>query len=246
MKVMFERRIDSILVQQGFCSKRSVKNFVKNNNILINDVPCENSKQLVDLEKDVICVNSVVLPKIEYTYILMNKPLGYVCSTVSDRSKVVYDLLPLEFQKLNLHCVGRLDKDTEGLLLFTNDGNFSDYLMRSENHIFKTYYVELENSVSVDEQQQYVVQFGNGIFLEGEKKAESFVTLPATLEWISDKSCNITICEGKFHQVRRMFFAMKNEVTFLKRVAIGKLFLDSCVQLGNCVKLTKEDIMNLL
>ena len=117
---------------------------------------------------------------------------------------------------------------------------------KSENHIFKTYYVELENSVSVDEQQQYVVQFGNGIFLEGEKKAESFVTLPATLEWISDKSCNITICEGKFHQVRRMFFAMKNEVTFLKRIAIGKLFLDSCVQLGNCVKLTKEDIMNLL
>ena len=106
--------------------------------------------------------------------------------------------------------------------------------------------MELENSVSVDEQQEYVVQFGNGIFLEGEKKAESFVTLPATLEWISDKSCNITICEGKFHQVRRMFFAMKNEVTFLKRIAIGKLFLDSCVQLGNCVKLTKEDIMNLL
>ena len=98
---MLERRIDSILVQQGFCSKRSVKNFVKNNNILINDVPCENSKQLVDLENDVICVNSVILPKIEYTYVLMNKPLGYVCSTVSDRSKVVYDLLPLEFQKLN-------------------------------------------------------------------------------------------------------------------------------------------------
>ena len=104
----------------------------------------------------------------------------------------------------------------------------------------------LENSVSVDEWQHNVDEFVKGIFLEGEKKAESFVTLPATLEWISDKSCNITICEGKFHQVRRMFFAMKNEVTFLKRIAIGKLFLDSCVQLGNCVKLTKEDIMNLL
>ena len=142
--------------------------------------------------------------------------------------------------------MGRLDKDTEGLLLFTNDGNFSDYLMRSENNISKTYYVELKKSVSADEQEQYVIQFGNGIFLESEKKAESFVTLPATLEWISDKSCNITICEGKFHQVRRMFFAMKNEVTFLKRIAIGKLFLDSCVQLGNCVKLTKEDIMNFL
>lgn len=177
---------------------------------------------------------------------MMNKPIGYVCSTVSDRSKTVYELLENlknenqnEFEKL--HTIGRLDKDTEGLLLFTTDGNFSNFITRKENQIKKTYYVELENSVDKKNQLLYKEKFEKGIFLPEEKKAKSFTTLPAKLNWISENSCNLTIEEGKFHQVRRMFLAMNNKVFFLKRVAIGKLNLDESLQQGNYRKLTDEE-----
>lgn len=243
---MFTQRLDNFLVQNKFCSKRSAKNFVLKNKVCVNGTIEKNYKAKINPEHDEIFVNEKKVENQKHIYLMMNKPIGYVCSTVSDRSKTVYELLENlknenqnEFEKL--HTIGRLDKDTEGLLLFTTDGNFSNFITRKENQIKKTYYVELEKKVSKDEQLLYKEKFEKGIFLPEEKKAKSFTTLPAKLNWLSENSCNLTIQEGKFHQVRRMFLAMNNKVSFLKRVAIGKLNLDESLQKGNYRKLTDEE-----
>lgn len=240
---MFTQRLDNFLVQNKFCSKRSAKNFVLKNKVCVNGTIEKNYKAKINPEHDEIFVNEKKVENQKQIYLMMNKPIGYVCSTVSDRSKTVYELLENlknknqnEFEKL--HTIGRLDKDTEGLLVFTTDGNFSNFITRKENQIKKTYYIELEKKVSKDEQLLYKEKFEKGIFLPEEKKAKSFTTLPAKLNWISENSCNLTIEEGKFHQVRRMFLAMNNKVFFLKRVAIGKLNLDESLQKGNYRKLT--------
>lgn len=243
---MFTQRLDNFLIQNNLCSKRSAQNFVKNNEVMVNEVLQKNHKVKINPEIDEIFVNEKKIEKQNHLYLMMNKPSGYVCSTVSDRSKTVYELLekikiskPNEFSKL--HSVGRLDKDTEGLLLFTTDGNFSNHITRKENKISKTYYVELENLVDKKNQIEYTKKFSNGIYLEAEKKSESFTTLPAKLNWLSENSCNLTIQEGKFHQVRRMFFAMQNKVIFLKRISIGKLNLDNSLLKGEYRELTEEE-----
>lgn len=247
---MFTQRLDNFLVQNKFCSKRSAKNFVLKNKVCVNGTIEKNYKAKINPEHDEIFVNEKKVENQKQIYLMMNKPIGYVCSTVSDRSKTVYELLENlknknqnEFEKL--HTIGRLDKDTEGLLVFTTDGNFSNFITRKENQIKKTYYIELEKKVSKDEQLLYKEKFEKGIFLPEEKKAKSFTTIPAKLNWISENSCNLIIQEGKFHQVRRMFLAMNNKVSFLKRVAIGKLNLDESLQKGNYRKLTDEE-KNLL
>ena len=243
---MIQQRLDNFLIQNGFCSKRGAKNFVLKNQVCVNGIRQENHKVKINPEKDIVKINNKELEKINHFYLMMNKPAGFVCSSVSDRSKVVYELLenfknenPNKFEKL--HTVGRLDKDTEGLLLFTTNGNFSNHITRKENQIEKTYYVELEKKLSKDEQLLYKEKFEKGIFLPEEKKAKSFTTLPAKIIWLSENSCNLTIQEGKFHQVRRMFFAMNNFVAYLKRISIGKLFLDNSLLKGEYRELTEEE-----
>ena len=248
---MFTQRLDNFLIQNNLCSKRSTQNFLKNNEVMVNEVLQKNHKVKINPEKDIVKINNVELEKINYFYLLMNKPAGFVCSSVSDRSKVVYELLEKfknenqnEFEKL--HTVGRLDKDTEGLLIFTTNGNFSDYITRKENQIEKTYFVELEKKVFKDEQLLYKEKFEKGIFIPEEKKAKSFTTLPAKIIWLSENSCNLTIQEGKFHQVRRMFLAMNNFVTYLKRISIGKLNLDETLSKGEYKILCQNEIEKII
>jgi 16S rRNA pseudouridine516 synthase len=248
---MFTQRLDNFLVQNNLCSKRSAKNFVLKNKVCINGETEKNYKANINPQQDEIFVNEKKIETQKHIYLVMNKPSGFVCSTVSDRSKTVYELLEKfknenqnEFEKL--HTVGRLDKDTEGLLLFTTDGNFSNHITRKENQIEKTYYVELEKKLSKDEQLLYKEKFEKGIFLPEEKKAKSFTTLPAKIIWLSENSCNLTIQEGKFHQVRRMFFVMNNFVTYLKRISIGKLFLDKTLSKGEYKILSQKEIENII
>lgn len=170
----------------------------------------------------------------------MNKPCGYVCSAVSDSHKTVYELLDLELQKKvqgekrgqRLHSVGRLDCDTSGLLLFTNDGYFSDFMTRSQNRIEKKYQVLLQNPLSQEEQAFYIEEFNKGILLPPDKKSLEEKALPAKIEFIYEdanknecEKCLVTVMEGKFHLVRRMFLALGNRVLKLKRISMGPYIL---------------------
>lgn len=171
----------------------------------------------------------------------MNKPAGYVCSAVSDSHKTVYELLSPELQDKvqnakrgqRLHTIGRLDCDTSGLLLFTNDGFFSHKISAPENHILKVYEVELKNPVTEEEQIEYQKKVKNGITLPPEKKFGEQKTLPMKINFISAKNCTIEISEGKFHQVRRTFTALGNEVAKLKRIKIGNQSLPKNLEEGN-------------
>ncbi len=184
----------------------------------------------------------------KYYYFMMNKAYGTVCSTVSDRRHTVYEVFPPDLLIVGggkLHTAGRLDADTEGLLILTNDGKFSDFLSRPVNKIQKTYLVTLKNCVSTDAQNEYKSLASAGLSLPAEKKAPVQQANPASIEWIDSTKCRITVTEGKFHEVKRIFRALGNEVLALKRVSFGTLELDTSLAPGQYRKLTENEV-NLL
>ena len=168
----------------------------------------------------------------QYYYLIMNKPCGYVCSATSDSHKTVYELLTPELHELvssaprgcRLHTVGRLDCDTSGLLLITNDGKFSNKITASVV-VSKTYRATLKSPVSPSQQQDYIKKAAAGLTLPPEKKCGEQKAMPATLIFESAEVCRIIVQEGKFHEVRRIFRALGNEIIELERISIGKLEL---------------------
>ena len=198
----------------------------------------------------------------ENLYLMMNKPCGYVCSALSDSHKTIYDLLTPDLQKLvqgakrghRLHTIGRLDCDTSGLLLLTTDGNFSHNLTASKSigggEVKKTYRVLLENPLSKEVQADYILKAAAGLTLPPEKKAPEQKASPAQISFLNERSeseastsnlCYITITEGKFHEVRRLFRALGNEVLELERISIGNLSLPENLKAGTWRKLTEEE-----
>lgn len=185
------------------------------------------------------------IPKIKF-YFLMNKKSGFVCSTVSDRRQTVYEAFTKDIladeNGAKLHSVGRLDADTEGLLLFTNDGKLSDFLTRPQNKIEKTYLVGLKNSVSSSEQKNYAKKAENELVLPPEKKAGEQKSGGAKIDWLNENECKITLTEGKFHEVKRIFRALGNEVVFLRRIKMAGLVLDESLKPGEHRTLTESEI----
>ncbi len=197
----------------------------------------------------------------KYIYLIMNKPCGYVCSATSDSHKTVYELLTQELQAMvsgaprgsRLHTVGRLDCDTSGLLLLTNDGKFSHRITSSEfstgstngSAVTKTYRVTLLNSVSPENQKLYINRAAAGLTLPPEKKYDEQLALPAILEFESSYTCKITVHEGKFHEVRRIFRALGNEVEELERIAIGELELPNDLEPGQWRAMDQKELGRL-
>lgn len=193
----------------------------------------------------------------KYFYLIMNKPKGYVCSAVSDSHKTVYELLTVELQGMvsgaprgcRLHTVGRLDCNTSGLLLITNDGKFSNQITAgkirnetgAEKTVSKTYLATLKTPVSTEQQKSYIKQAATGLTLPPEKKYSEQKALPATLIFESSEVCKITVTEGKFHEIRRIFKALGNEVILLKRIAIGALTLPDDLKDGEWRELTETE-----
>lgn len=180
-------------------------------------------------------------------YLIMNKPAGYVCSAVSDSHKTVYELLPQEMRELvskpkrghRLHTVGRLDCDTSGLLFLTTDGHFSHRLTSPENKIEKTYIVRLKNPGNLS----YIEKAEKGLILPPEKKAPQQLSQPAYLTPLDPQFLlwQVKITEGKFHQVRRIFMALQNEVEQLKRTKIGHFELPSELYEGDFMEINHPD-----
>ena len=197
----------------------------------------------------------------ENIYLMMNKPKGYVCSAASDSHKTVYQLLPPELQGLvknakrghRLHTIGRLDADTSGLLLLTTDGKFSHRIASGvpepvegpciKAQITKTYLAILKNPVTAELQKEYIAKAAAGLTLPAEKKAPEQEAAPARLHFIKEDTCKITVTEGKFHEVRRIFKALGNEVTELKRIAIGAFSLPEDLKEGQYKYFTPDTIL---
>lgn len=230
-------RLDKYLVMLEIGSRSQVKELIKQNKVIVNGETVSKPDIQIDERNDTINFNGVDLEYQKFYYYMLNKPAGVV-SAVSDKvCKTVIDLLDVTPKK-GLFPVGRLDKDTEGLLLITNDGELSHNLLSPTKHVDKKYYVELNGSLIASD----IELFQKGLDI-GEKK----LTKPAKLEIIDEekKKAYITITEGKYHQVKRMFAAIGLTVTYLKRISMGALVLDEQLKTGEYRKLTIDEIQSL-
>ena len=195
----------------------------------------------------------IVLSPKSHLYILMNKPKNCVCSRVSDKSQTVYEVLELALSKIganisqeqlkSLSSLGRLDKDTTGLLLFSTNGSFNHYVTDEKNKIPKTYYVKLKKSLTKTQQIEYKKKLEDGIWLEAEKKAKKVFVKNQKVQWESENTCFFTIEQGIFHQIRRSFLSLGNEVLELHRVKIGDLEIPLDLKFGDVKILLKKDIV---
>lgn len=244
---MFPEPICKVLVNQKICSSRGARTLFKQGRVTVNGKVVEQHDFAVDVARDDISVDGKLLEKVQHVYLVLNKPVGYVCASASDRHPVVYDLLSSiklsPFQ--TLHSVGRLDSETSGLLLLTTNGAFSHFLTAPENHVEKQYAAVLENPVNLQEQARYKKLFASGTVLPAEKKAPESTALPAKLEFISQKECLVTVSEGQFHQIRRMFLGVGNSVAELKRISIGNFRLEDDLLSGQFKFLEKDDLEKL-
>ncbi len=222
-------RIDKILASQGLGSRRDVHKLIKQKAVTVDGEIVLKPELKIDPEKSEIRVNGNTLSVKKYIYIMMNKPAGVLSASNDEREKTVIDILPPELRRKNLFPAGRLDKDTEGLTIITDDGDFAHKILSPKNHVYKRYYAELDSELSED----MISAFKEGVvFNDGTK------CLPAALEIRDKHSAYVEICEGKYHQVKKMFAVFGLKVKYLKRLSIGGLELDSNLHIGESRELT--------
>jgi 16S rRNA pseudouridine516 synthase len=230
-------RIDKWLSNTGFGSRKEVKQLLKSGAVTLNGNVIKDPKTQANPDKDHVVVHGEEVIYKEFIYLMMNKPQGVISATEDSRHETVIDLLELEDQGFEPFPVGRLDKDTEGLLILTNDGQLAHSLLSPKKHVPKTYFAKINGSIPENTYEK----FKEGIVLE-----DGYQTQPAKLKIVQDamdeSEIYLTITEGKFHQVKRMFEAVDRKVTFLQRVQMGNLKLDETLPLGTYRELTEEEL----
>ncbi len=230
-------RLDKVISNLGYGSRKDVKSFVKKGIVEIDGIVVKDNGMLVDPEKSIIKINGEELLYRKYIYLMMNKPDGVVSATHDNRDETVIDLLALDHQVFEPFPVGRLDKDTVGLLLLTNDGELNHRLISPKWHVDKIYYAKINKKVD----EKDITAFKNGITLD-----DGYKCLEANLEILTStdegSEVRITIQEGKFHQVKRMFEAVDKKVVYLKREEFGGLLLDPDLEEGEYRELTDEEL----
>ncbi|GAB3061513.1 pseudouridine synthase [Salinicoccus sesuvii] len=223
-------RLDKYLSNAGVGSRSAVKAMIKNKRVQVDGVVVKDPKTTTNHDSEVILDGLRVILE-QYIYLMLNKPEGVISSTEKNKESTVIDLID-HHQKDELFPVGRLDKDTTGLLLITNDGKFAHELMSPKHKVGKTYVAELREEVS----QSDIEKLKHGIPLK------DFTTAPAEATRISAKTVRLTITEGKFHQVKRMFRYLENEVIGLHRTHIGNLVLDDSLPKGGYRRLNENEL----
>ena len=234
-------RLDKFLSEMSGWTRSEVKKIVRTGSVTVDGNEVKKPETKIDEKLSIVRVDGRQIKYNKYEYYMLNKPKGFVSATTDREHKTVVDIISSS-EKNDLFPVGRLDIDTEGLLLITNDGELAHRLLSPKNHVEKTYYVEV--SGILDDADVDAVEKGLDI---GEEKN----TIPAKMEILKTdiqnniSSCYLTIHEGKFHQVKRMMKKLGKTVTYLKRVSMGSLILDSKLKKGNYRKLTEQEIMEL-
>lgn len=231
---MSKLRLDKYLADMGKGTRSQVKDLIRHGRVSVNGQITKTPEQKVDTDQDIISLDDhpVGYEKIEYW--MLHKPSGVVSATNDPKDKTVIDLIPDAARK-DLFPVGRLDKDTEGLLLITNDGALAHRLLSPKSHVDKTYFARIDGKVTGED----VKQFSIGVDIGDEKP-----TLPAKLEIQKSDSTSevlITICEGRYHQIKRMFESVGKQVVYLKRLSMGSLVLDDHLKAGEARRLTPEE-----
>ncbi len=228
-------RLDKYLADMAIGTRSELKTWIRKGRVKINGEICKSPEQKVSIKNDLITFDEKQINYVDMVYIMLHKPIGVVSATMDNVSETVLDLIE-DKQRKDLFPVGRLDKDTEGLLLLTNDGELAHQLLSPKKHVNKVYYAKINGRITEEDKV---------IFTEGVDIGEERLTMPANLMIIrSDEISEIelTIQEGKFHQVKRMFEAVGKEVIYLKRLSMGSLILDPELAPGEYRDLTQEEI----
>ena len=227
-------RLDKYLSDATPYTRREIRGLVMRKAITVNGATARSVDMKVNETDDTICINGTRVLYRKFIYLMLNKPQGYLSATEDDRDPVVVDLLPEELKHFAPFPVGRLDKDTEGLLLLTNDGQFDHELMSPRKNLYKRYYAELDLPATPED----IEQFAAGM------EFKEFTAKPARLEIDPNdpRKVYVEISEGKYHQVKRMCERVGKTVLFLKRVAIGNLSLDETLECGKVRELTPEEL----
>jgi 16S rRNA pseudouridine516 synthase len=232
-------RLDRMLSGQGIGTRKEIKEILSGGSVKVNGKTASCSAMKINTEKDEVCVNGSPLKYKEHVYIMMNKPSGAISASDDPRTETVIDLLPQSLRRPGLFPAGRLDRDTEGFMLITDDGVFAHNILSPKKHVEKEYTAVIDSPVSEEE----IYRFENGLVIDGD-----FKCLPAKLRLLECDWSNggarvlITIHEGKFHQIKRMFKALGHEVLYLKRTAMGGLRLDGSLLPGEARELMPEEV----
>lgn len=235
---MAQIRLDKYLADAGQGTRSQVKDTVKRGNVLVNGVVIKKSDVKIDTETDCVEVDGRRIGYLEFEYFMLNKPAGVVSATTDNRDKTVIELIR-EDKRRDLFPVGRLDKDTEGLLLITNDGQLANNLLAPGKHVSKRYFARINGMVT----ENTVLKFREGIDIGDDKP-----TAPAELEIIKSGEMSeviVEITEGRYHQIKRMFQAVDMEVKYLKRLSMGPLSLDETLDIGDYRRLSDSEIQML-
>lgn len=231
-----KERLDKVLANMGYGSRKDVKKIIKDGRVKVNDNLVLNGEIKVNPYEDHILIDNKKIVYREFIYLMMNKPKGLVSSTDDPVSETVLDIIDEEYLIYKPFPVGRLDKDTEGLLLLTNDGMLAHELLSPKKKIDKKYYVEVDGYV----EEKHIELFKKGVILD-----DGYKTLPSELEILDSNVISkvyLTIQEGKFHQVKRMFQSIGMKVLYLKRISMGSLVLDEGLNPGEYRELTDDEI----
>ena len=231
-------RLDKYLADMGIGTRTEVKKLIRQGKVKIGDDVVKTPEQKVNIESQQVIVDGKVIGYEKFEYYMLNKPAGYVSATTDVKDKTVIELIEDKKRK-DLFPVGRLDKDTEGLLLITNDGELAHRLLSPKKHVDKLYYAQIDGVVTEQDREAFSqgVCIGQGEF-----------TRPAVLEILKAdeiSEIHLTIQEGKFHQVKRMFEAVGKKVIYLKRLSMGTLELDNSLKPGEYRTLTEEELQRL-
>lgn len=225
-------RIDKIISSQGKYTRSEIKKLAAKGQILVDGIVIKKTDMKVDKNNAKIVINGEELNIKEHLYLILNKPKGYVSATEDRKDKTVLDLVPEELYRDSLFPAGRLDKDTTGLMIITDDGELAHNILAPKKHIKKIYEVTLDIPVT----EKMIEKFANGIKLnDGECKS-------AILEITGENICKVTITEGRYHQIKRMFGCCKAKVIELNRICMGNLFLPVDLKPGECRELTAKEL----
>ena len=230
-------RIDKILTAAMVGSRKDVTKLIRSGLVTVDDNTVTSADLKIEPGKCKIQVNGKSISYKEHYYIMLNKPQGVISATEDKREKTVIDLISNDYPKNKLFPAGRLDKDTEGFLFLTTDGILAHKVTGPKDHVEKVYYAETDKPIP----ESLIEKFKTGVILE-----DGYICKPAKLEIKAKKSCNLTISEGKFHQVKRMFLAYDITVTYLKRIKIGGVPLDEMLELGQYRELTCDEVARLI
>lgn len=231
------QRLDKYLSSQlGSVSRKDARELVRRGEVKINGAAAKSPEQKIDPERDEITLSGRAVGYKKHLYIMLNKPAGVVCASRDGLSGTVIELLPEELRRAGLFPAGRLDKDTVGFVLITDDGALSHRILSPKSHVPKKYFVRLRDDLAENAEEE----FASGMTIDGGERC-----LPAELHRFTGRECEVVLHEGKYHQIKRMFEALKNEVVYLKRVEFGGIPLDEGLSEGQVRELTEDELSRL-